>query len=85
MLRDYDWEIVGDVACMSLRVGEAIVHDGLLVHGSLPNRSNRIRRGWVVTYFPADTQYTGMLRKESDGLGLEAFKFFDVLTFPVVF
>ncbi len=84
LLREDDWEVVGEVVCMPLRAGEAIVHDGLLVHGSLANRSDRIRRGWVVAYFPADTQYTGMPRKESDGLGLEAFKPFDHPRFPII-
>lgn len=35
-----------------LRAGEVSIHDGTLIHGSLPNRSNRRRCGLTLRYVP---------------------------------
>lgn len=65
-------------------VGEPVAHDGMTLHGSYPNRSDWVRRSWVAMFFPADTQYTGLPRVETDGLGLEVFKPFAHPRFPQV-
>ena len=83
-LYDGHLEEVGEIASYSLRAGEAVIHDGLTLHGSQTNRSDRTRRGWACVFFPADTQYTGMPRLESDGLGLLPFQPFDHPRFPIV-
>lgn len=37
---------------LELRAGEISLHDGALIHGSLPNRSNRRRCGLTLRYIP---------------------------------
>jgi hypothetical protein len=39
-------------ADMPLRAGEVSIHDGALIHGSLPNRSSRRRCGLTLRYVP---------------------------------
>src|SRR5207248_1920795 len=40
-------------ACdLILHAGEVSIHDGALIHGSLPNRSNRRRCGLTLRYVP---------------------------------
>lgn len=43
---------------LPLRAGEVSFHDGLLIHGSLPNRSNRRRCGLTLRYVPTYVQQT---------------------------
>lgn len=38
---------------LQLKAGEISLHDGLLIHGSLPNRSDRRRCGLTLRYVPA--------------------------------
>ncbi len=83
-LYEGDLDEVGEITSFSLRAGEAVIHDGLTLHGSQTNGSDRTRRGWACVYFPADTQYTGMPRLEADGLGLVPFQPFDHPRFPIV-
>jgi len=83
-LYEGDSERVGKITWFSLRSGEAVIHDGLTLHGSASNLSDRMRRGWACVYFPSDTQYTGMPRAEADGLGLVPFGTFDHPKFPIV-
>jgi hypothetical protein len=40
-------------ADLTLRAGEISLHDGALIHGSLPNRSTRRRCGLTLRYVPA--------------------------------
>lgn len=42
----------GRAVDMPLQAGEASFHDGLLIHGSLPNRSDRRRCGLTLRYVP---------------------------------
>ena len=44
-------EVETAVDCV-LRAGEISLHDGMLVHGSLPNRSSRRRCGMAIRYVP---------------------------------
>ena len=37
---------------LPLRAGQVSIHDGTLIHGSLPNRSNRRRCGLTLRYIP---------------------------------
>lgn len=84
LLRDYDRDIVGDVICETQRAGEAVVHDGLIFHGSGLNAGDRAYRRASFVYFPADTKYTCLPYSLTDGLGLAPFKPLDHERFPIV-
>lgn len=43
---------------LELRAGRASVHDGALIHGSLPNRSDRRRCGLTLRYVPTSVRQT---------------------------
>ena len=43
-----------------LRAGEISIHDGALIHGSLPNRSNRRRCGLTLRYVPTSVKPTAL-------------------------
>jgi len=45
-------------ADMPLHAGQISLHDGALIHGSLPNRSNRRRCGLTLRYVPAHVRQT---------------------------
>ena len=47
----------------TLKAGEAVVHDGLVIHGGEGNRSERMRRGWACIYFPSEARYTETPRR----------------------
>jgi Protein involved in biosynthesis of mitomycin antibiotics/polyketide fumonisin len=42
-----------------LKAGEFSLHDGALIHGSLPNRSDRRRCGLTLRYIPASVKIVG--------------------------
>jgi ectoine hydroxylase-related dioxygenase (phytanoyl-CoA dioxygenase family) len=42
-----------------LKAGEISLHDGALIHGSLPNRSDRRRCGLTLRYVPASVRPVG--------------------------
>lgn len=44
---------------MLLRAGEISLHDGMVVHGSGPNRTAEPRVGIALVYMPADVRQTG--------------------------
>jgi ectoine hydroxylase-related dioxygenase (phytanoyl-CoA dioxygenase family) len=44
------------VVDLELRAGEISLHDGWLIHGSLPNRSDRRRCGLTLRYVPASVR-----------------------------
>ncbi len=44
---------------LEMRAGEASIHDGMLIHGSLPNRSTRRRCGLTMRYVPASVRPAG--------------------------
>jgi hypothetical protein len=84
LLRDDDREVVGDVICETQRAGEAVIHDGLVFHGSGLNNSDRVYRRASFVYFPADTKYTCVPYPSTDGLGMAPFKPLDHARFPLV-
>lgn len=45
---------------LELGAGEASLHDGALIHGSLPNRSSRRRCGLTLRYIPAFVRPDGL-------------------------
>ncbi|MFD1938108.1 MULTISPECIES: phytanoyl-CoA dioxygenase family protein [Nonomuraea] len=67
---------------LDLAAGDATVHHALTVHGAPANRHDSPRLSFTVTYFDADTLYTGMPYGQTDGLGLEVNKPFDHPRFP---
>jgi ectoine hydroxylase-related dioxygenase (phytanoyl-CoA dioxygenase family) len=84
LLRDDDRHVVGDVICETQHAGEAVVHDGLIFHGSGLNAGDRPYRRASFVYFPADTKYTCVPYSSTDGLGLAPFKPLDHERFPIV-
>ena len=69
----------------TLKAGEAVVHDGLVIHGGEGNRSDRMRRGWACIYFPSEARYTETPRRpEAEGIGLVPFGTFDHPKFPII-
>jgi Phytanoyl-CoA dioxygenase (PhyH) len=85
LLREDDRRIVGDVICQPQRAGEAVVHDGLVFHGSGLNISDRVYRRMSFVYFPADAKYTCVPYPSTDGLGLTPFQPLDHPKFTTVF
>ena len=85
LMNDTDRQSVGDLISIGVKSGEAIVHDGMLIHGTGPNRSEKTRRALGIVVIAAHSQYTGLPRKEFDDLGLETYKQFDHPHFPVIF
>jgi Phytanoyl-CoA dioxygenase (PhyH) len=83
-LYEGDRDKVGGIVSYTLRAGQAVVHDGLTLHGSGINRTDRVRRGFTCVFFPSDTQYTGMPRLETDGLSLQPFNEFNHPRFAIV-
>jgi hypothetical protein len=49
-----DWSAFGKPAAIELKAGEMSIHSDLLVHGSLPNTSDRRRCGLTLRYCPTD-------------------------------
>ncbi len=84
LMNDTDRQAVGDLISLSVKAGEAIVHDGMLVHSAGPNRSDKVRRALGIVLIAADAQYTGLPRKEFDDLGLKPYQPFDHPDFPVL-
>jgi hypothetical protein len=69
---------------LHLEVGDVTVHDSLTVHSAPHNDSNTTRWVYAVTWFPAETLYTGASSYHTNGLGLEVDQPFDDARFPVV-
>lgn len=84
LIKEEDRQFVGQPLASALRAGEAFVHNGLVLHGSGENRTDRPRRVLGIIYFDADAQYTGMPRMETDGLGLRPFGKFYHPNFPLI-
>ncbi|ALJ16324.1 phytanoyl-CoA dioxygenase family protein [Sphingopyxis macrogoltabida] len=68
----------------ALKAGSCTIHDILTLHGTSPNRWDRPRVGYMMSFIPADTRFTGMPSRWTDGLGLEIDGFLDHEYFPVV-
>jgi Phytanoyl-CoA dioxygenase (PhyH) len=69
---------------LDLRAGDVTVHDALTVHSAPENETDSIRWVYSITWFPAETLYTGAYSYHTNGLGLEIDQPFDDLHFPVV-
>jgi ectoine hydroxylase-related dioxygenase (phytanoyl-CoA dioxygenase family) len=69
---------------LRLRVGDATVHDALTVHAAPANNTARTRWVYSITWFPAETLYTGASSYHTNGLGLTVDDPFDDDRFPVV-
>jgi non-heme Fe2+,alpha-ketoglutarate-dependent halogenase len=53
-------EELNSVVNLELRAGEISLHDGWLIHGSLPNLSQRRRCGLTLRYVPANVRQTDL-------------------------
>ena len=84
LLRADDREVVGEVICETQRAGEAVIHDGLVLHGSGLNTGDRAYRRASFVFFPADTKYTCVPWPGTEGLGLQPFKPLDHPRFAIV-
>jgi hypothetical protein len=69
---------------LNLAVGDVTVHDSLTVHSAPHNDTDTTRWVYSVTWFPAETLYTGASSYHTDGLGLKVDQPFDDARFPVV-
>jgi hypothetical protein len=69
---------------LHLRVGDATVHDALTVHAAPANSTALTRWVYSITWFPAETLYTGANSYHTDRLGLTVDEPFDDERFPVV-
>jgi ectoine hydroxylase-related dioxygenase (phytanoyl-CoA dioxygenase family) len=70
-----------------LKAGQASLHDGLLIHGSNPNRSNRRRAGFTVRLTRPDVQLVGNARHKHSWKpmlvrGQDRFNHFQLLAHP---
>jgi ectoine hydroxylase-related dioxygenase (phytanoyl-CoA dioxygenase family) len=78
-------EVLDPPISFALKAGEAVVHDGCMIHGGEGNRSDRMRRGWACIYFPSEARYTeAPVRPEAAGLGLVPSEPFAHPKFPVI-
>lgn len=69
---------------LTLRAGDATVHDGLTLHSAPANQTERSR--WVAqaSYFPSETLYTGARSSRFDELELTVNEGFDHPLFPII-
>lgn len=70
---------------IALQPGDATVHTNLMIHGTGPNLSERVRWSWIGMFLPADVRYTGASSYYTDGLGLKPFGPIDHPKFPVIY
>jgi non-haem Fe2+, alpha-ketoglutarate-dependent halogenase len=76
-----------NAADVILEPGEMSLHDGLLVHGSNPNKSNRRRAGFTVRFTSPDVRLVGNDRQKHAWKpmlvrGTDRHRNFDMLPFP---
>ena len=64
--------------------GDATCHHSLMVHSAPVNTTDQVRWAYTVSYFPADTCYTGAPSTGTDGLNLRVGDEFDHPLFPIV-
>ena len=85
LLSPLDLQMVDPPVTVTLKAGEASVHDGLLVHGAWPNLSDSNRWAWTLTFIPGNTQYTGAPIPVAglNELGLQPHQTFDHPRFAV--
>ena len=85
LLNDHDREFIGEKVSFAVKAGEAIAHDGMMIHSTGANTSDKVRRAMGIVIIAANAQYTGIPRKEFDELGLETYGQFDHSDFPVIY
>lgn len=68
----------------SLRAGDALVHDSLVVHGADANATGQPRIAYTITYMPANTRYSGLPFWITDDLGLQVDQPFEHELFPLL-
>lgn len=76
-----EYEISPD---LDLHVGDVTTHDALTAHCAPDNRTDSARWVYAVTWFPADTLYTGADSYHTNGLGLKVDWPFDDERFPII-
>ena len=69
---------------ITLKAGDATLHDALTPHAAGPNLTQDIRWGLAMTYFPSEALYTGAPHRSFDGLGLTVNEPFDHPAFPIL-
>lgn len=69
---------------LTMRAGDATVHDSATIHGASENTSDRARWSYSVAYFPADARYTGATQRLTDDLDLAPGNHFDHPHFPLI-
>ena len=65
--------------------GDATIHTHYTIHGTGENMTDRPRWAWGAMLLPGDALYNGARSSYTEGLGLEAWKQFDVPNFPVIY
>jgi ectoine hydroxylase-related dioxygenase (phytanoyl-CoA dioxygenase family) len=56
---------------LSLKAGDATIHDWMIVHAAPPNETDTPRWAYTNAMFPADALYTGAQQRRTDGLDLK--------------
>ena len=69
---------------LSLSVGDVTVHDFLTIHSAPDNLMNETRWVYAMTFFPAETLYTGADSRNTNGLNLTVNQTFDDGLFPIL-
>jgi ectoine hydroxylase-related dioxygenase (phytanoyl-CoA dioxygenase family) len=64
--------------------GSATIHDQSTLHGTDPNKWDKTRYAYMITFMPANACYNGMPSRWTDGLGLKIDSPFDHVYFPVI-
>jgi ectoine hydroxylase-related dioxygenase (phytanoyl-CoA dioxygenase family) len=78
-LSEVDLMQVQEPVTVPLLAGDATIHDGLMLHGAGPNLSDAPRPGWTITFFAAETAWTGGPHPHAPlaELGMKPFDHFD--------
>jgi hypothetical protein len=68
-----------------LQPGDATAHMSTVMLGVPANQTERSRWSYVLGYMPADTRYTGVPSRRTDGRGLAASDLIAHADFPIVY
>jgi Phytanoyl-CoA dioxygenase (PhyH) len=69
---------------LTLKAGDATVHDWMTVHAAPPNDTSQPRWAYTDSLFPAETLFTGAQQRRTDGLELKINEPLDHPRFPVL-
>lgn len=69
---------------LTMRPGDATVHDYCTVHSAFQNTTDEIRWSYLVEFIPAEATYTGQPHRTTDGLGLEIDRLPEHERFPLI-